>query len=1145
LHLRALKIRGFKSFARKTIFEFEPGVTIIVGPNGSGKSNVADAVMWVLGEQSPSSLRGDRMEDVIFSGSASLKPVNIAEVVLTLDNSNNDFPLDYSEITISRNVVRGGDSEYRLNNTSCRLMDIQELLSDAGVGRTLNAVISQGQLDEVLSCRAEERRDYIEEAGGLLKFRRRREKAVRRLERMEDELVRTQDILREVRRQLRPLKRQAGKLERYKELTRELSLARLSLDVDRLRVLKEEWDRHQGVQSERKERLEALDGELTRQARLAAGLQDGESAWRAREGELRDGLYRLVSIHEQLKAMYSVWGEKRERERSHAAARGRSTLAEVEATNREMEERRSGLEARAGELGSLESRLEGEITRLNGRMNEITRQAAGMEARLEIYAASRGEQGDAGGRRRRSREEELERLEGERERLLSAVARLEEAAGTRQALVSSSERELEEVRERREAVVDRRRELEREEARLVTTLELLWRLDSNVWGVANTTGALLAEDPTGGGLEGMLAGNLEIEPPYEAAVMGYLGPWVYGLAARDTRAIKVAIAYLKDKGMGQSLFFRPAREGVRPAREGAIAGDAGMVPAPEGVRRARDVVRAPGAFGGALDALLADAFLAPDVDAAFELAQRYPHLVFICPDGDVISGGTLIKGGSRAVSRAHLDITRRRREGMEESLAECRTFLTDALLGIRAQDAGVREAVGRLAQARSDLDDARVELAGNSALLASCRARADSIRDEVEHLARDRSGASSAGTDPRELKARLGRLKEEVEKVTAGLEDAEARHRKVAGEARSVEGELAALLQALEIGRQAASLRSGDGGAAGERQGGAGPLRGEQADRLSELHRSLMARVERRREGVRAWIDRGTADDREASSKLRSLRGEIAERQREHDALREQIHGDDLSRAELKIKVEQLVEKIVDGHKVPLEFALKHHSVEIPPAELGRKVEELALELEHIGPVNPEAIVEGEALEERHDFLTGQLDDVKKAKAELRKVISRVDREIEEQFKKTMDDVNRHFKEIFSFLFPNGRAELRLTDPDDLLNTGVEIMAQPEGKKLRRISLLSGGETSLTAIALFFALFKVRPSPFYFLDEVEAALDDRNLHRFLQLVKRFREESQLILITHQKRSMEIADLLYGVTMQDDGMSRVVSQKVAG
>ncbi len=313
MYLRSLTIKGFKSFARKTVLEFQPGVTIIVGPNGSGKSNIADAVMWVLGEQSPTSLRGNRMEDVIFSGSASHRPVNLAEVTLTLDNSSNDFPLDYSEINVSRNVVRGGDSEYWLNNSSCRLLDIQELLSDAGVGRTLNSVVSQGQLDEVLACRPEERRDYIEEAGGLRKYRRRREKALRRLERMEEELLRTNDVMREVRRQLRPLQQQAGRLEQYQSLVRELADSQLRLDVAKLRVMQEVWQRHQDIQEERRKRLEDLDQQLADKARAGGELDQRQSEWRVREAVLRENLYRLVSLHEQLKAMLTVWDEKMKR----------------------------------------------------------------------------------------------------------------------------------------------------------------------------------------------------------------------------------------------------------------------------------------------------------------------------------------------------------------------------------------------------------------------------------------------------------------------------------------------------------------------------------------------------------------------------------------------------------------------------------------------------------------------------------------------------------------------------------------------------------------------------------------------------------------------------------------------------------------
>jgi len=398
LFLRSLTIRGFKSFARKTVLEFQPGVTIIVGPNGSGKSNIADAVMWVLGEQSPTSLRGNRMEDIIFAGSTSIKPVNLAEVVLTLDNSSSDFPLEYSEVTVSRNVVRGGDSEYRLNNNACRLLDIQELLSDAGVGRSLNSVVSQGQLEEVLSCRPEERRDYIEEAGGLLKYRRRREKAVRRLERLDDEMIRTSDVMREVRRQLRPLKQQADRLERYRSLNRELSEAQLQLDVGRLRLLQGEWKGHKDVQDERGKRLDALDEELADKTRRAKELEAGLADWGARGADLRSSLYRLVSIHEQLKAMLIVWKDSKKRRRTSPQVVDASVVASLQAENNRREIKRQEVAADLESSRGEETELAERVSELSARLHEITREVAMLEARAEVLRSTEGQQGALGPR---------------------------------------------------------------------------------------------------------------------------------------------------------------------------------------------------------------------------------------------------------------------------------------------------------------------------------------------------------------------------------------------------------------------------------------------------------------------------------------------------------------------------------------------------------------------------------------------------------------------------------------------------------------------------------------------------------------------------------------------------------------------------
>jgi chromosome segregation protein len=1137
LFLRSLTIKGFKSFARKTVLEFEPGVTIIVGPNGSGKSNIADAVMWVLGEQSPTSLRGNRMEDIIFAGSNSLKPVNLAEVTLTLDNSNNDFPLDYAEVTISRNVVRGGDSEYRLNNSACRLLDIQELLSDAGVGRTLNSVISQGQLDDVLSCRPEERRDYIEEAGGLLKYRKRREKAMRQLARMDEEMVRTHDVAREVRRQLRPLQRQAGRLEQYTTLIRELNEAKLRLDVARLRSMRRQWQEHQEKQEERSRRLEALDTEIAEKAASALSLEKMQAEWRINEASIRNGLYRLVSLHEQLKAMLSLWDERSRRskeEESLLPAPDPAALAGLTADNVQLEAARTAATDRQESLLAREAEQGLRAVELNRRLNDLARQRATIEARLEVLSASLRLEPGSIQEKLLARRAELEALRAEREALEAGLASAEEELAGSRARLDELEQRAEELHAERVKALAELREREGVQAGLAATLDILTRLDTETWGPANASSALLEDDPTDGGLGGMLVTSLKIDPHYETAISGYLGPWLYGMVARDMNAIILAIEHLKSRGLGQALFFRHSGSEPAPAR---------TEPMVEGAVRARDAVSSPEWFDDALDALLDGVYLAQDLDVAVELAGRHPHLVFLTPDGDVITGGTMIKGGSQSVNPATLEMNAGRREKLEESLAQARERI-DALelleKGLAAEIGDVR---GELTGAREAHAAARDRVDEARSRAASLQAVTESMGAELENWTGEAPSEQDAPVaDQGDLAARAAEMKAEEGRVSAELAECEEARRALAEELREAASALAAIERRLEIGRiKEQDLRSrkpavpaGDVEAA---------IAEADLDRLVSLHERLAGQLESARERARRGLDDGVLKEKEASEGLRLLREKMSALQEDHERLRDQIHDEELARAELKVRVEQLVDRVVDEHKVPLDFALKHHADEEPTPELESKVEELSRELEHIGPVNPEAITEREALEQRFDFLKTQMDDIELARGQLKRVVKQVDREIEEKFSETLGAVNYHFKTIFSTLFKNGSAELRLTDPDDVLNSGVEIMAQPEGKRLRRISLLSGGETSMTALAFFFALFKVRPSPFYFLDEVEAALDDVNLHRFLDLVRDFKGESQLVLITHQKRSMEIADILYGVTMQDDGMSRVISQKV--
>ncbi len=936
MYLKSLEIKGFKSFVRKTSLAFEPGVVIIVGPNGSGKSNIADAVMWVLGEQSPTSLRGGRMEDVIFSGSTGHRPVNLAEVTLVLDNSRGDFPLDFSEVSITRNVVRGGDSEYLLNNTPCRLLDIQELLSDAGVGRTLNSVISQGNLDQVLNCRPEERRDYVEEAGGLLKFRRRREKAQRRIEKMKDELERVGGVTRELKRQLRPLEKQAERLEKYTVLAAELTEARLRLDVTRLTGMQAQWQSHVDSEKEREERAKSVEAQIARLSSEVRAIEDAADARRLRESALRDELYRLVAVDETLKAMLPSWEERR-----RLAAGGDDGA------------RAAGIAERIGELE--------ELIEASG--------AALAEARDKYEEASH----EAG----RSRSE------------------LENGA--------------------------------REKAVLQARLEVL-----------------------------------EGDAPSSAANV------------------------LRERVAGMER-LQSERHGLARAEEEAVI--------------ARDAARE------AVTSLIMN---------YREAASAIERVVISLRD-----------------AAADLRMTGSEPETMEQRLVECSEKVDSLSLDLERSRATFSGQAKALADALRELSKLEDLVATKSSLLAALDARIEFVREDAEALASPADGDSASSCREKlvEAGARLEELEETAGSLGARFEAASERMRAASAEHELLERELSSARDALS--------RMEQGTCPGTE---AGPL--AEVEALERLHFALAGQAARARASVIKELEESPAAGSD-SANIRAQRDTIAELMKEHESLRELVHADELGMAELKVKVEQLVERIVDGHKVPLDFALKQYADESPALELEAKVESLAGRMEHIGPVNPEALADHASLAERHSFYTEQMADIEHASGQLKRVIKEIDSTIELRFKQTVDAVDSHFREIFAQLFPGGAGEIRLTDPDDLLNSGIEIYVRPEGKTLRRLSLLSGGETSLSALAFFFALFRVRPSPFYFLDEVEAALDDVNLHRFLDMVREFRKESQLILITHQKRSMEIADILYGVSMQEDGVSKVVSRRMAG
>ncbi|MFF2600950.1 AAA family ATPase [Streptomyces californicus] len=1296
MHLKALTLRGFKSFASATTLRFEPGITCVVGPNGSGKSNVVDALSWVMGEQGAKSLRGGKMEDVIFAGTTGRPPLGRAEVSLTIDNSDGALPIEYAEVTITRIMFRNGGSEYQINGDTCRLLDIQELLSDSGIGREMHVIVGQGQLDSVLHADPMGRRAFIEEAAGVLKHRKRKEKAVRKLDAMGANLARVQDLTDELRRQLKPLGRQAAVARRAAVIQADLRDARLRLLADDLVTLRDALRDEIADEAELKKRKEAAEAELrtalAREAelegevrRLAPRLQRAQQTW-----------YELSQLAERVRGTVSL-ADARVRSASEApteerrgrdpedmereAARIREQEAELTAAleaaehaledtvahradlERELavEERRLKDVARA-----IADRREG-LARLNGQVNAARSRAGSAQAEIDRLAAARDEARE----RAASAQEEYEQLKAEVDGLDAGdeeLAARHEAAKEALAEARSAHSEAREeatAAERRRAAVAARHE----------ALALgLRRKDG--------TGALLGARDRLAGLLGPAAELLTVEPGYEVPVAAALGAAADAVAVTDPATAAAAIRLLRERDAGRAAMLlggavtdgptvadAPGAEVPAPAGPPAPAessapavapGPGSEVPAPaehaapavpapgaeapgraatpsddrphpvpeqpgeqvpvgEGASSAAGagpavlpgqggapdvtasatrlgigtatattatalavagLVRGPAALVGAVRRLVPDTVVVPTLEDAEALVAAHPGLTAVTADGDVLSAHFAHGGSAGAPSllevqasvdeaAAELDALAVRCEELAEAqrLAGQRRTEQTALveeLGERRRAAereksGFAQQLGRLAgQARGAAGEAErmtasaaraqeaLERATEEAeelaerLLVAEEAPAD---EEPDTSVRDRLAADGANARQTEMEARLqARTHEERVKALAGRADGLDRAARAEREARArAERRRARLRYEAEVASAVAS---------GARQ------------LLAHVEVSLVRADQERTaaEAAKGERERDLAVERDRG---RGLKGEL-------DKLTDSVHRGEVLGAEKRLRIEQVETKALEELGVEPAGLVAEYGPDqlVPPSpaaegevlpedpedprnqpkpyrrpEQEKRLRSAERAYQQLGKVNPLALEEFSALEERHKFLSEQLEDLKKTRADLLQVIKEVDERVEQVFTEAYHDTARQFEGVFSRLFPGGEGRLVLTDPDNMLTTGVDVEARPPGKKVKRLSLLSGGERSLTAVALLVSIFKARPSPFYVMDEVEAALDDTNLQRLIRIMEELQESSQLIVITHQKRTMEVADALYGVSMQGDGVSKVISQRL--
>ena len=1215
MHLKSLTLKGFKSFASATTLRLEPGITCVVGPNGSGKSNVVDAISWVLGEQGAKALRGGKMEDVIFAGTAGRAPLGRAEVTLTVDNTDGALPIDYTEVSITRRMFRDGAGEYEINGSACRLLDIQELLSDSGIGRELHVVVGQGQLDAVLQSRPEDRRAYVEEAAGVLKHRKRKEKALRKLDGMQVNLTRLTDLTAELRRQLKPLGRQAEIARRAQAVQAELRDARLRLAADDLVTLRGELAREEADEESARARRTEVEEELAvaraEQERLEAALaQDAP-----RLATAQDTWYRLSTLVERLRGTVGLARER---------ARHLTDAAEARAPGRDPDE----LEAEAGIVAEQEAELVEAVVEARRSLAEVLEERAEQEATLA--AAERAHL--AAVRALADRRAGLATLAGRAEALRSGVtANAEEIERLSEALAEADDRtraareELEAEREGagadaeagdglRERVAEQRRAAETAQARVQELVgreraaeqqRAHWRARVEALSVGlarrDGSGALLGKAAPPG-VVGAVSRLVEIDADARVAVAVALGALADAVAVESADAAVSALAHLRSAAAGRATLLlgdgdgdpgrggEPAaagadgapREGGRPAPgSGPVVPVGGGRGEPPAGSWAVDRVRAPGPLVPALRRVLAGVAVVDDLAAARAVAGA--GLTAVTRDGELLAPERAAGGAGAAASaldvQAAVDDAVAARAAVEEELGRLRPALEGARAEEAARGAEVAAAREAVAAAERRAAAAAAQLGRREQAVRSAEAEAQRLRarrDAVEARRADALLALEAAerqlavvadepvddepdTAPRDAAAAaLARVRTAEVEARLGLRTAEERARAIAGRAESLRRQASAERQAraraaaARAAREQAARVAALVVAAGERAGAA--LVGSLTAAAAERDAAAAARTGR---------ERALGEARTTAGRLAALLEKLV------DA----VHRDEVLRAGTRARLEALTAKVLDDHGLAADDLVDEYGPHVPvpasPAEMAeyeaarargdevtapppmpydrasqeRRAARAGKDLGLLGRVNPLALEEFAALEERYRFLSTQLEDLKNTRRDLLTVVREVDERILEVFADAFRDVAREFETVFATLFPGGEGRLVLTDPADLLTTGIEVEARPPGKKVKRLSLLSGGERSLTAMALLVAIFRARPSPFYVLDEIEAALDDANLRRLIALLEQLRESSQLIVITHQKPTMEVADALYGVSMRGDGITTVISQRL--
>lgn len=1179
MHLQSLELFGFKSFADKTVFNFHEGVTAIVGPNGCGKSNVLDAVKWALGEQSAKSLRGDEMADVIFNGADTRKPVGFAEVSLTFTDCGEELGIEWHDVRVTRRVYRDGNSEYLLNKTPCRLRDIQSLFADTGIARTAYSMMEQGRIDMILSSRPEDRRAVFEEAAGITKYKTQKREALRKLEATEANLLRVGDVIKEVKRQIGSLQRQAGKARRYQalhtdlrvlethhactqlaSLERDLAASREEIErlVDREKTTRAKIETTENALAEERGALEKIDTEI---ADSRAEVQRLDSEIAAHRNRIEFNLQRAQELAELIERARRDIAEA-ENKRSQQAAQieqTNSSIAEIEQHLKEKEAELTELSALAGEIhkdrGDRVTRLQElqlAVSKSENRISALEEELTGTKARRELTHAQIEQL-----------LKEIELLAKARDEIVGQIALSLTATRTQPIDVETSLREKEKLLAQAEEDLAT---LHRTLAEKRSRLDVLRQLNEEGEGLAEGSQALLkgvdGPEKFRDAIAGSLVAQLDVHPKFIQAIEAALGRNLHAIVLKDPKVASEIIAHLKEKKLGYAALLIPKLIATAPQ-------SAQQVLPSDALARATDTVKAPKSLEALVARLLGDVVIFSELEQALECKKQEPALAMATLAGEYISREGIVFTGSSEVRAASLlerkaQITDLAKE--EAALAKER----DSVSARRDEAKTALETASRLQRELSEAGHKIDTLQSEKTALERQIAAAD---ERIAHVERDlQSGGDQLANQKTELAAfetaqkktvlREEELTERTNELRLGVATDRQRHENLIAQREPMsarDAELAELITVrkadiamyerklatqAEESRESETLIKTQTAQRDEAQANSARIAGQRATRLAAIS-------DRESELRRVRDSLGELQDRRAQRQVREsqfqmkvdnllahisrnyqidLRGFTSDEAAFQKTLRAQVKRNE------KLEGEASFDQLRTGSATP-------RPPEFGAPDVEKFIADLRTQLDNMGPVNLEAVHEYDELEERYKFLEAQNADLTNSQRELLDVIARINSTTRKLFAETFEQVRANFREMFGELFRGGRADLSLLDENDPLNCGIEITAKPPGKQLQSVSLLSGGERAMTAVALLFAIYMVRPSPFCILDEVDAPLDENNINCFIRVLDRFVQQSQFIIITHNKRTIAKADILYGVTMEERGVSKLVGVKL--